>query len=125
MQAAGGQVLYAGCWRVQGDLAVSRAFGDCHLKAYGVSATPELSAITLTPRDAFLVLASDGIWGVLDECSGDDAAERSRGVALRVAAARAAGASAGDIAEGLVRCAEREGGTDNASCVVLLLGARG
>ena len=55
VQEAGGQVVYAGCWRVQGDLAVSRAFGDAHLKPYGVSSTPELSAITLTDRDAFLV----------------------------------------------------------------------
>jgi hypothetical protein len=60
-------VVYAGCWRVQGDLAVSRAFGDAHLKNFGVSATPELSAIRLTPRDAFLVLASDGLWDVVDE----------------------------------------------------------
>ena len=67
VQAAGGQVIYAGCWRVQGDLAVSRAFGDAHLKPYGVSSTPELSAISLTPRDAFLVLASDGLWDVVDE----------------------------------------------------------
>ena len=67
VMAAGGQVVYAGCWRVQGDLAVSRAFGDAHLKPYGVSSTPELSAISLTPRDAFLVLASDGLWDVVDE----------------------------------------------------------
>lgn len=67
VQAAGGQVIYAGCWRVQGDLAVSRAFGDAHLKPYGVSSTPELSAISLTPRDIFLVLASDGLWDVVDE----------------------------------------------------------
>ena len=60
-------MIYAGCWRVQGDLAVSRAFGDAHLKPYGVSSTPELSAISLTPRDAFLVLASDGLWDVVDE----------------------------------------------------------
>ena len=52
MQAAGGQVIYAGCWRVQGDLAVSRAFGDAHLKPYGVSSTPELSAIRWPPRPA-------------------------------------------------------------------------
>ena len=32
VQAAGGHVVFAGCWRVQGDLAVSRAFGDSHLK---------------------------------------------------------------------------------------------
>jgi len=67
VQAAGGQVLFAGCWRVQGDLAVSRAFGDAHLKPYGVSSTPELSAISLSPRDCYLVLASDGLWDVVDE----------------------------------------------------------
>ena len=67
VQAAGGQVIYAGCWRVQGDLAVSRAFGDAHLKAYGVSSTPELSELRLTSRDAYLVLASDGLWDVVDE----------------------------------------------------------
>ena len=67
VQAAGGQVIYVGCWRVQGDLAVSRAFGDAHLKKYGVSATPELSAFAIGPRDAFLVLASDGLWDVVDE----------------------------------------------------------
>lgn len=91
-------MIYAGCWRVQGDLAVSRAFGDAHLKNYGVSATPELSAIHLTQRDVYLVcsqaiawaraytpllrccadthlcghvlsqvLASDGLWDVVDE----------------------------------------------------------
>jgi len=67
VQAAGGSVIYAGCWRVQGDLAVSRAFGDAHLKPYGVSATPELSAVSLSPRDCYLVLASDGLWDVVDE----------------------------------------------------------
>ena len=67
VHAAGGHVIYAGCWRVQGDLAVSRAFGDVHLKQYGVSATPELSAIGLSRRDAFVVLASDGLWDVVDE----------------------------------------------------------
>ena len=35
VQAAGGRVIFAGCWRVQGDLAVSRAFGDVHLKKFG------------------------------------------------------------------------------------------
>ena len=53
---------------------VSRAFGDAHLKPYGVSSTPELSAITLTPRDAYLVLASDGLWDVVDSDDRDFAA---------------------------------------------------
>jgi len=60
-------VIYAGCWRVQGDLAVSRAFGDAHLKRWGVASTPELTTTTLTSRDCFVVLASDGLWDVVDE----------------------------------------------------------
>lgn len=67
VQAAGGHVVFAGCWRVQGDLAVSRAFGDSHLKRYGVSAEPELSRYDLAEGDAQLVLASDGLWDVVDE----------------------------------------------------------
>ena len=65
--AAGGQVIFAGCWRVQGDLAVSRAFGDCHLKRYGVSAEPEITTYSIGGKDSFLVLGSDGLWDVLDE----------------------------------------------------------
>ena len=120
----------------------------------GISDVADVSTFRLDPSShSFLVLGSDGIWGVLDEESSEGgatpgqtqgqtqgateeggvssaaplngdktAARRSKGVALRVAAARSAGMSAGDIAEGLVRCAEREGGTDNASCIVLFLG---
>ena len=52
---------------------------------------------------------------------GPTCAQRSR-VAWEVGAAQAAGASARQIAESLVRRADDAGGTDNASCVVLLLG---
>jgi protein phosphatase 1L len=65
--AAGGHVIFAGCWRVQGDLAVSRAFGDSHLKSFGVSAEPELSRVDLAEGDTQLILASDGLWDVVDE----------------------------------------------------------
>ena len=135
-----------GEWRV----AVARSLGGSEWKSGGISDVADVSTFRLDPSShSFLVLASDGIWGVLDEegseggatqgqtqgateeggvssaapLNGDKtAARRSKGVVLRVAAARSAGMSAGDIAEGLVRCAEREGGTDNASCIVLLLG---
>ena len=82
----------------------------------------DVTTLRLDESHTFLVLASDGVWGVLDQLA-EGSAARSRGVAWRVAAARAAGKSAGDIADGLVRCAAREGGTDNASCIVLLLGS--
>uniref|UniRef100_A0A1J3GX80 PPM-type phosphatase domain-containing protein n=1 Tax=Noccaea caerulescens TaxID=107243 RepID=A0A1J3GX80_NOCCA len=46
-------------------LAMSRSFGDFVLKSYGVIATPQVSTHQITPRDQFLLLASDGVWDVL------------------------------------------------------------
>ena len=60
----GGKVIHYGTWRVQGVLAVSRAFGDRKLKTY-VTAEPELRSRTLSEGDDFLILASDGVWDVL------------------------------------------------------------
>lgn len=42
-------------------LAMSRSFGDFVLKSYGVIATPQVSTHQITPRDQFLLLASDGV----------------------------------------------------------------
>lgn len=42
-------------------LAMARAFGDLQLKKYGVIAVPQVSYRRLTPRDQFLVLATDGV----------------------------------------------------------------
>lgn len=46
-------------------LAMARAFGDFCLKEYGVISIPEFCHRTLTDRDKFVVLASDGVWDVL------------------------------------------------------------
>jgi serine/threonine protein phosphatase PrpC len=50
---------------VQGVLAVTRAFGDRRLKTY-VSAEPEIKSWPLAEGDDFLILASDGVWDVLN-----------------------------------------------------------
>ena len=42
-------------------LAMARAFGDFCLKEYGVISVPEFSHRTLTDKDLFIVLASDGV----------------------------------------------------------------
>lgn len=42
-------------------LAMARAFGDFCLKEYGVISIPEFSHRTLTDKDQFVVLASDGV----------------------------------------------------------------
>lgn len=53
--------------RVAGALAITRAFGDHALKKDGVIATPSIKKHLLRPSDRFLVIASDGIWDVIED----------------------------------------------------------
>ena len=53
--------------RVGGSLAVTRAFGDHSLKRDGVIAKPFINKHALRPFDKFLVIASDGVWDVLED----------------------------------------------------------
>jgi len=48
--------------QVAGGLAVSRAFGDLAMASAGVVPDPEILRETITAKDKFLVLASDGVW---------------------------------------------------------------
>ena len=49
--------------RVDGQLAVARAFGDKSLKKH-LSSEPDVSVETISESTDFLILASDGIWKV-------------------------------------------------------------
>ena len=70
IQNAGGSVMIQ---RVNGSLAVSRAFGDFEYKNVQgkgpceqlVSAEPEILTEKRSGKDEFIVLASDGIWDVM------------------------------------------------------------
>jgi serine/threonine protein phosphatase PrpC len=86
--AAGGFVFSrGGVDRVDGFLAVSRAFGDLCL-APKVTAEPFVSSTKLQRGDDFLILACDGVWDVLSD---EQAVERVAAVLL---AGRTAGAGA-------------------------------
>jgi len=61
----GGRVIYWGRWRVEGLLAVSRSIGDASLMPY-VTAEPEVCEYGIGKEDWFLVMASDGVWDVLE-----------------------------------------------------------
>ena len=96
-----------------GGLAVSRAFGDTNLAGAGVTAEPEVTARTVDDvLDAFVVLASDGVW---DHLTSDEA--------VQIAAAfgndwqRAAEAVAAKAAEGWSR-APNGGYRDDITVVV-------
>jgi serine/threonine protein phosphatase PrpC len=54
--------------RVLGSLAVARALGDCQLKYINKAAVipnPEITSFQFQSDDAFIVIASDGLWDVM------------------------------------------------------------
>lgn len=46
-------------------LALSRAFGDFFVKDFGLISEPDVIQTTVTTRDRFLILATDGVWDVV------------------------------------------------------------
>lgn len=46
-------------------LAISRAFGDYYIKDFGLISEPELTSRSITHRDQFAILATDGVWDVM------------------------------------------------------------
>jgi serine/threonine protein phosphatase PrpC len=50
-----------------GQLAVTRAFGDFEYTQHGLSCTPELKILQLEGKEKYLILATDGLWDVIDD----------------------------------------------------------
>ncbi|KAA0048045.1 hypothetical protein IC582_011554 [Cucumis melo] len=46
-------------------LAMSRAFGDYCIKDFGLISVPEVTHRSITSRDQFIILATDGVWDVV------------------------------------------------------------
>ena len=46
---------------------LSRAFGDWEYKTYGVICLPHITKIEINDKCKYVILASDGIWDVLDD----------------------------------------------------------
>lgn len=124
IERCGGTVqMVTGVARVNGDLAVSRSFGDAPHKETGgpaqedhpVSADPEFNTLTCDAAD-FLLLVCDGI---------SEGNFPNREVVQLVAdRLRLAGTSPdlGEISAAVCRKALEMGSTDNLSCMVVLLG---
>ena len=62
IESHGGEVIGI---RLNGSLAVSRAFGDKDLVPVGLRSTPEIVEFDLLPENNFLVIACDGLWDVM------------------------------------------------------------
>lgn len=58
------QALFRNVARIDGELAVSRSFGDNNYIQSGLIADPEITVTTILPNDRYLFLGTDGFWDV-------------------------------------------------------------
>ncbi|GFY90135.1 protein phosphatase 2C family protein [Actinidia rufa] len=63
--------------RVNGQLAVSRAFGDKNLKSH-LRSDPDVTNIDISVDSDLLILASDGLWKVMSNQEAVDIAKKIR-----------------------------------------------
>lgn len=107
----GGSVVYCmGVARVNGVLAVSRAFGNRSLRSV-IRPDAELSSRDLQKDDDYLVIASDGLWDML----------RNKDVCDIVYAQASRGEGPQQISDELVQAALSRGSMDNTTCIVVRL----
>eukprot|EP00878_Enallax_costatus_P026766 GHUV01028757.1.p1 GENE.GHUV01028757.1~~GHUV01028757.1.p1 ORF type:complete len:339 (+),score=67.78 GHUV01028757.1:166-1182(+) len=107
--------IFVGMWAGY-ELSVTRALGHKNLEAFGVLCEPAVTTFQLRPEDTCLIIASDGVWDVMD----------SREAANRVMDVVSGGGSAKEAAKQLVQdtvmlaeCSP-DGDADNTSAVVLV-----
>eukprot|EP00882_Tetradesmus_deserticola_P018075 GHRQ01019398.1.p1 GENE.GHRQ01019398.1~~GHRQ01019398.1.p1 ORF type:complete len:322 (+),score=115.03 GHRQ01019398.1:568-1533(+) len=107
--------VFAGMWAGL-ELSVTRALGHKHLEAHGVLCEPAVRSLSLQSEDTCLIIASDGVWDVMD----------AREAANRVMDVISGGGTAEEAARQLVRdtvmlaeCSP-DGDADNTSAVVLV-----
>lgn len=112
IEQAGGVVLFYGTWRVNGQLAVSRAIGDVKHKQF-VSGVPEITSVTLDGDEDFLVLGCDGLW--------DSVKEIEVASTLYEQLQNEPGDDASGFSQSVVSLARRAGSRDNISVLVVLL----
>ncbi|KAJ1276050.1 hypothetical protein BS78_05G184500 [Paspalum vaginatum] len=123
VEAAGGYVLeWAGVYRVNGELALSRAIGDIPYKRYGVISTPELTGWQfLSANDSFLIASSDGIF---EKMTMQDVCDLMLHAKFHVK--QDFGSSSitqHNLADYVVHAALQKGTTDNVAAVVVPLGS--
>lgn len=110
--------------RVQGILAISRAFGDKHLKekANILIANPEIICIDIFPHiDQFIVMATDGLWDVLSNQSVVDMVKESLSKANISFQDMNLATKLNQISEAIASHAVKIGSMDNVTVTILLI----
>jgi len=116
--------------RVNGMLAISRAFGDHQLKMPAlpndvVSNVPDITSTELTDADMFFILACDGLWDVLEDQEAVNLVLEGIHEVRSVTASQSKEIDNRSMAEVLTRMLVEEalarGTSDNCTCVVVFL----
>ena len=100
-----GGIVFGG--RVFGTLMLTRSIGDMEMKNYGVIATPSVNRTVITEEDAYVVLASDGVWDVVNPEGLSIIGKKNE--------------SAEKSCNAIVKMAMDGGTRDNVSCIVVKL----
>ena len=93
--------------RVFGTLMLTRSFGDKEMKKYGVLSTPDIFCHNIEDDDLFVIIASDGVWDVVEE---DEIFKLSQEKI-----------SSSDFAKNIIKLAKDRDTHDNISCIVVKL----
>jgi serine/threonine protein phosphatase PrpC len=93
---------------------MTRALGDAELTEMGVGHDAEVSCVVLDPAARFVILATDGVWDVMND---DDAVDL-------VCLCLDAGRGLDETARRLCEQALLRGSADNISAVVMALSKR-
>lgn len=104
----GAPIEHQGIYRVNGNLALSRAIGDRSERPH-VTAEPEIISVPIEKGDEFVIVGTDGLWDVMDS---DDAVNYVK-LSLK------AGVSKNKIAAVMVEEAMRLGTWDNVTVVII------
>ena len=93
--------------RLGGQLAVTRALGDFGMKNHCLTSTPEFIRRQIFAGDDFLIIATDGLWDVMDDQRAVDIVLKSPNISA--------------AANNLVEIALKEGTMDNITVLVVNL----
>ena len=91
--------------RVMGQLILTRTLGDLYVKQFGVINTPDISVNEINDKIKYVVLASDGVWDVIDLDT--------------LVGMGKSGKYVGEFCEDIVKLSIQKGTKDNVSCIVI------
>jgi len=114
IEALGGTIMHWGTWRVNGQLAVSRAIGDGEYKPY-ISAEPDVTTSVNNGSEEFLILGCDGLW---DTITPEEATDL---VFQHLEENKMSGGDIENIGARLATAAKDKGSGDNITIIVIFI----